>query len=146
MVRGRALRVAVQVSAGAALLLMAGAVVWPLERELRGAMAEQAQSAPAVAKVQAANAVKAPSRQPRIGEIAIPLHKRRRFEAATATRQDMPYRWRLDSGAIYTPKGESAVSDARGGASRPAARVSVAPAPDEEPLDAPPPVYGQGGW
>ena len=144
--RGRALRAAVQVSAGAALLLMAAAVVWPLEREMQGAMAGQAQPASAAAKVQAVDAAQTLSRQPRIGQIAIPLHKRRRFVAATATRQDMPYKWQLDSGRIYRPKGESAAPAARSHASRPVAGVPVQPAPNDEPLEAPLSVYGHGGW
>lgn len=134
---GRALRVTVKVAAGAALLLTVATLVWPVEREVHAALSGQAPGPVTMERPL--------TRQPEIGQIAIPLHKRKKFEPATATRQDMPYAWRVDNGQVYArresvPAGTDRVSSAAAG---PAAQSTPAQEPTGE---APTTAYGHGGW
>lgn len=130
-------RAGVKAAGAAALLLMLATLVWPLGREVRAAWSGAVQEPVTMERPM--------TPQPEIGQIAIPLHKRKKFEAATATRQDMPYAWHVDSGQVYSRRA-SAPRDAgaeSGAATGPAPQSTAAQEPTGE---APTTAYGHGGW
>lgn len=133
---GLAARVAAKASGAAALLLVAATLVWPVGREVHAAWSGSERGPVTMERPM--------TRQPEIGQIAIPLHKRKKFEPVTATRQDMPYAWHVDSGEVYSRRaGGAAGGAASSAATGPAAQSTAAQEPTGE---APTTAYGHGGW
>lgn len=134
--RGLAARAGAKAAGAAALLLVVVTLVWPVGREVHAAMSGSA-SGPVTME-------RPMTPQPEIGQIAIPLHKRKRFEPVTATRQDVPYAWHVDSGQVYSRRaGVPAGSAGPRTATGPAAQSTPAQEPTGE---APTTAYGHGGW
>lgn len=129
--RERLVRVVLSVAGVATLLLAVAVFVGPSGQASGGAgPAKLLPTAAGAAKRQASD----------VHQIAIPLHKRKRFEAASESGQNMPYAWYVDNGDVYS------------GGERPAAAPG-APGPDvgrapASATDTLPPAadYGRAGW
>jgi hypothetical protein len=133
--RERLLRGLLNTSALAALLLIVAAFVGPAEHALQLTGLTRAADAATPADSEPAEGIS------KLAEIAIPLPKPKRFEAAPETGESLPYAWRVDSGSVYRDSAEAASTTAAEPA-RSTPDAGQASTGDDEPTT----VYGHGGW